>query len=314
MTPKHAREQRLRVAVVFFWILVASAWAGLEASAAQPSDAAKSPLGGTLKVPDERPVDGTSAGWSNDGQFWVVDLEPIALRMFGADPSARSGLARAGSGGASGRESSSPPAEGAKEAKKAPASKQEGEAAPASPGGRARGEPGSERVYWYFLYNLRNPSSEDREIFVNVTAVSDGIRQYSDVYVPEVERAIERKEKGPLWGKTDEFELLSKRDPKDPKYHYVTLPAKSTRQCVAIFRPIDPNASKITIRVTGLSNEIRRSKKDDGTEELEHRVLELQYTRPGDEYGIALDTFKFVGKEWTKRKVPLVRPGAASGG
>ncbi|MGQ9591713.1 MAG: hypothetical protein ACUVYA_15625 [Planctomycetota bacterium] len=273
--------QRLLAAAspAFGALVSASLIASGPSRAGEPDRVPGSGLGGTVKAPDEKVTEGTSAGWSNDGQFWVIDLEPSALRMYAPE---------------------TPPGVPSRGALADPSKK---------PGREA-----SERVYWYFVYTLHNSSSTDRDVFVNVSAVSDGKRTYADSYLPHIEKGIERREKGPLWGKTDEFELLSKRDPKDPKYHYVTLPAKGTRNCVAVFSPIDPNASKITIRVTGLSNEILRLKKEDGAEELQDRVLEIRYVRPGDEYAVGLDTFKFVGKEWTKRKMPLSVPEGASKG
>jgi hypothetical protein len=168
------------------------------------------------------------------------------------------------------------------------------------------------RVYWYLLYDLKNASKEDRQVYVTVTATSDDRVKYSDVFLPSVEKAIERKEREPLWGKTDEFEILSKRDTKDPKYRYVELKAGATRKCVAVFNRFDANASKIKMTVTGLSNELRTVVKDDGTKELEERVRELYYERPGDEYEVTADSFKLTGKDWVKRRVPLAAPKDAA--
>lgn len=165
---------------------------------------------------------------------------------------------------------------------------------------------GAGRVFWYMLYTLENKTDEDLEIFVSVTATSDDKKVYSDLFLPSVEKAIEKKEHEPLWGKTDEMAVLAKRKPEDPKYRYMTLEAKQKRRCVAVFNAIDPNASEITINVAGLSNEIQRVVADDGTQLLAERVRQLRYTRPGDEYGVSVDSFKLVSKEWVKREVPLL--------
>jgi hypothetical protein len=168
------------------------------------------------------------------------------------------------------------------------------------------------RVYWYLLYDLKNGSKEDRQVYVTVTATSDDKVKYSDVFLPSVEKAIERKEKEPLWGKVDEFDVLSKRKPDDPKYRYVVLKAGETRKCVAVFNRFDVNASKIKISVTGLSNEMRTVAKDDGTKEIEERVREYYYERPGDEYEVTADSFKLTGKDWVKRRVPMAAPKDAA--
>jgi hypothetical protein len=172
---------------------------------------------------------------------------------------------------------------------------------------------GAGKVYWYLVYTLGNSGKEDRSCFVNITAVSDNNKQYSDLYLPSVERAIERKEGQPLWGKTDEYEIVSKRKPDDPKYNYIPLKAGEKRSCVAVFNRLDPNANKITISVSGLSNEIRYVPKEDGTKELEERVRELYFERPGDEYAITADSFKAVGKEWVRKKTQLADSKQPSG-
>jgi hypothetical protein len=172
---------------------------------------------------------------------------------------------------------------------------------------------GAGRVYWYLTYNLKNAGGEDRDVFLEISASSDNGRTYSDMYLPSVEREVEKKEADPnLWGKADIHALASKRERDDPKYGYFTLKAGEKRRCVAVFNRLDLNANKITIRVAGLSNEIGRVVKDDGTKELEERIRELYYERAGDEYAATLDTFVMKGRDWTKRRVTAA-VGAPSG-
>jgi hypothetical protein len=162
---------------------------------------------------------------------------------------------------------------------------------------------GQGRVYWYMIYTLANPAKEDRQVYLNVTATSENDKRYSDLFLPSVERAIEKKENMPLWGKTDEFDIISKRQPRDPKYHYVTLKAGEKRTCVAVFNRLDPNANKINILVSGLSNEVREVVKEDGARFLEERARELTFERPGDEHAMTLDSFKLVKKAWVRKQV-----------
>ncbi len=170
---------------------------------------------------------------------------------------------------------------------------------------------GSEKVYWYMLYTLSNPSKESRETYLQVSASSDHEKEYADLFLPSVEKAIERKENAPLWGKTDLFETSRKKKPTDPKYSYTVLKPGEKRACVAVFNRLDPNANKITIRVAGLSNEIREIAKDDGSRLLEERVREFQFERPGDEHAITLDSFKLIGKDWVKKQTAAVRKAGA---
>jgi hypothetical protein len=166
---------------------------------------------------------------------------------------------------------------------------------------------GARRVFWYMLYELSNPSDEDRQLFVNITATSDHNKRYADLFLPSVERAIEKKERRVLWGKVDQFMLIRKRKPKDPKYNYITLKAREKRFCVAVFNRLDPNANHITISVSGLSNEIRESIADDGTRLLGEGMREFYFKRAGDEHDITLDSFKPAGRAWTRREIPAPR-------
>jgi hypothetical protein len=163
---------------------------------------------------------------------------------------------------------------------------------------------GAGRVYWYMIYDLRNTGESERDLFIEITATSDNGKTYSDMYLPSVERAIEKKEADPnLWGKTDRQALSSKRERNDPKYNYFTLAPGEKRRCVAVFNRLDPNANKITIRVAGLSNEIGSVAKDDGSKDLEERIREFYFERAGDEYAPTLDTFVLRGKDWVKRRI-----------
>jgi hypothetical protein len=170
---------------------------------------------------------------------------------------------------------------------------------------------GTGRVYGYLVYTLANTTKEDREVFVEISATSENGKQFSDIFLPSVEREIEKKEgDSTLWGKADLFALQKKKKPDDPKYNYMTLKAGERRNCVAIFNRLDPNAQKLKIQVAGLSNEVRKITKEDGTRELEERVRELQFERSGDEYAITLDTFVLTGKAWAKKRVPASSPAA----
>ncbi len=164
---------------------------------------------------------------------------------------------------------------------------------------------GSGRVYWYLVYSLRNKTGEDREIYVNVTATTDNKRHYSDMYLPNVELAAERKEGRSLWGKTDENRELAKRDPKSPVYQYFPLGADQQRECIAVFNRFDPAATRVRVRLAGLSNDIRVETRDDGTEVIVSRVYEVTFHRVGDEFEILKDKFDRQRATWTKVETPL---------
>ena len=72
---------------------------------------------------------------------------------------------------------------------------------------------GAGSVYWYMIYELNNKTGQDRDVYINVTARTDGKTKYCDLFLPAVERAAEVKERREFWGKTDQFKVLAKRDP-----------------------------------------------------------------------------------------------------
>lgn len=167
-------------------------------------------------------------------------------------------------------------------------------------------------VYWYLVYTLKNATGEDRDLYVNVTATTDGKKHYADLFLPSVEKAAETKEGHNLWGKTDQFKILAERDPRDPKYNYFTLKANEEKRCIAVFNRFDPTADRITIHVAGLTGGIRETTGEDGAKVLIQRLRELSFERPGDEFAITLDSFRLKEERWIKREVRLA-PADGSG-
>jgi hypothetical protein len=169
--------------------------------------------------------------------------------------------------------------------------------------------PGKGRVYWYMLYTLENKSGEEREFYLSITAECNRKKAYSDLFLPLVEREIERREGRRLWGQSDRVEILAQRDPEQEKYNYTTIGARQKLSCVAVFNPLDPNASKITIGVSGLSNDVEGRDEDDGSTTIREKVFLLHFERPGDEYQVTLDRFHLVGREWTRRSAKIEPSG-----
>jgi len=168
------------------------------------------------------------------------------------------------------------------------------------------------RTFWYMIYEIENKSDEDQDVFLAISATGDRGREYSDLFQPSVERAIEDQEKRPLWGKTDKFEkVLAAREPGDHKYSYETIRAGEKRLCVAVFNPFDPTSKNLAIRVKGLTNDIDVVTDPDGTTLLKQRVRVIHVRRPGDEFGFGADGFKDLHAEWvvetTKWELPPER-------
>ena len=84
---------------------------------------------------------------------------------------------------------------------------------------------------------------------------------------------------------------------------YVTFSPGDSRECVAIFNPLDPEADEIKIFVHGLVNDLKLEPLGEGRFRIEERVLKLTFVRPGDEIYTSLDRITFKGKEW----LPMVQ-------
>ena len=148
-------------------------------------------------------------------------------------------------------------------------------------------------------------AKQDREYYLSTYAKADTKKTYADVFLPGVERSVERHLRQKRYGQDDRFKILKKRDPSDDRYHYTTIKAGQKLRCIAVFDKLDPNANSIRIDVYGLSNDIREIKQDDGTLLIEERVRVLTFKRLGDEFQIDQDSFKSLRKEWTKKSVKL---------
>lgn len=150
------------------------------------------------------------------------------------------------------------------------------------------------RIYWYLRYSLTNKGKDTAEFFVTLLARSDKDRTYADLALPIVEKKIERKEQKDLHSKAD---VLAEGKTIDTYEEYAS---GQSRNCVAIFNPIDPEADFITVDVHGLVNDIETEKLEGGVVRVHERVLRLKFARPGDEFYTSLDQFTFKSKEWIK--------------
>ena len=164
---------------------------------------------------------------------------------------------------------------------------------------------GKGRTFWYMVYSLENKSGAERNFFLSISAKSDRKRGYSDLFLPSVEKAIERQEDRPLWGKADKFKVLKDKSLGERKFSYTRIKAGEKRLCVAVFNKFDPNAKNITIRVTGLSNDIEVISDPGGRTLLRERIRLIHLSRPGDEYEITNDSFKNLRMEWRKESTEV---------
>ena len=159
---------------------------------------------------------------------------------------------------------------------------------------------GKGKTYWYMVYSLENKTGADRNFYLSISGKSDRKKTYADLFLPSVEKAIERQEDRPLWGKADKFKVLKDKSAGERKFSYTRIKDGEKRLCVAVFNRFDPNAKNITIRVTGLSNDIEVISDLGGRTLLKERIRLLHLSRPGDEYEITNDSFKNLRMEWVK--------------
>lgn len=163
---------------------------------------------------------------------------------------------------------------------------------PGEDGVRDAGPADSGRIYWYLRYTLVNKGNNDASFFVSLSAHSDKDRKYRDLALAPVEKKVERIERRPLHSKAD---MLAEGKPLDAREEY---PAGQSRDCVAIFNPLDPEADTIIVEVRGLLNDLVVEKLAGDRVRITERVLRLTFERPGDEFYTALDQFVFKGKKW----------------
>ena len=172
-------------------------------------------------------------------------------------------------------------------------------------------------TYWYLVYTIENKTGQDRSAYISVTARSNKGKSYAAIYLPDLETMIERKVGKPLWGKADVYASITGggKDAADAgdgekkdraSLNYSNFKAKEVRDCVAVFNQLDPNASKITITVDGLSNDLHLVERENGGRQIESRALVLEYERPGDEYEMNLDQFRPSRRAYWLKKVTEV--------
>ena len=168
--------------------------------------------------------------------------------------------------------------------------------------------------YWYMIYRVENKTGRDRQAFIAVGARSDKGKSYSSVHLPDVEAQIERKVGRPLWGRTDESEILRERAKEGEAaaekgaFNYFPFKSGESRECLAIFSKLDPGTSKVTVGVEGLSNDLNLVQKEGGGRQVISRVYGLDLERVGDEYAVGLDQFRLLKEGWTKKVTDLVVP------
>ncbi|MFN0057102.1 MAG: hypothetical protein ACKVX7_01475 [Planctomycetota bacterium] len=158
--------------------------------------------------------------------------------------------------------------------------------------GAANAIPKAGRIYWYLPYTLTNESGRDAKFFVSVRASSDKGRKYSDLALPHVARKVERLERRKLQSKVD----LVDKDKQLTAYQ--EFKAGETRECVAIFNPLDNEADTIVVKLYGLVNDILREPLGADKLRVTERVLQVTYSRPGDEFYTSLDKFKLTDQKW----------------
>lgn len=160
-------------------------------------------------------------------------------------------------------------------------------------------------TYWYMVYTLENKTGAERNFYLSITARSDRKKTYSDLFLPSVEKAIERQEGRPLWGKADKFKKLRDKSAGERKFSYTKIKDGEKRLCVAVFNSFAPTSKNITIRTTGLSNDMEIITDPDGRTFLRERIRLMHLSRPGDEYEITLDSFKNLRMEWVKESTEV---------
>lgn len=190
--------------------------------------------------------------------------------------------------------------------------------------------------YWYLVYKLKNKHKElVRPFFLDIRAYSDRGKnkvEYHDTWIPDVYEEIRRQ-----LGLRENAQLLSMRqvsmkpegeqnegpalgDTKSYKTAQIALPKLQPGEevtCVAIFKNFHPEMDRLVIRVRGLSNWSLLSEKfyeaqpNSHDRTIREAVLELHYSRPGDEFAHGTDPIVYETTKWVddERQIKSDLPG-----
>lgn len=182
---------------------------------------------------------------------------------------------------------------------------------------------GDVETYWYLPYTITNKDAVPHSYFLDITAVSDRGRKewrYHDVWIPDVYEEVRKhmglregdqllSQKNVSMNPPGKGNVLPKLDNVETRETaQIALPEiqpGETLRCVAIFMPFHEEMDRLVISVAGLTNSSVFSKQDyEAPEDQPNRrvireaVLELHYSRPGDEFAHGQDPIVFVRRRW----------------
>lgn len=146
-------------------------------------------------------------------------------------------------------------------------------------------------AHYYLTYSVTNGTDEARDARLRVELRTDTEKVYADRYDTAVAEKAKKKHKMDSLSST--FGLRSE-----------ALESGASKDAIAVFGQLDPNADELEVRVYGLWDPIYRDLK--GRTWSERRVLVLKYERPGDEYGRASDTVRFVSSKQEVEGEPVL--------
>ncbi len=140
---------------------------------------------------------------------------------------------------------------------------------------------GKTKTVWYLAYTLTNNSGQDAPLApVHFRLDTDTDKTYREMTHKKAEELLEKK-----WDR----KLVTSRERED------TLADGDTMRGLAIFGELDEETDKIVITVTGLEDVVYRV----GTKRFyQKRGLQLEWSRPGDEYFTERDPLKFKKRSW----------------
>lgn len=194
---------------------------------------------------------------------------------------------------------------------------------------------GDFKSYWYMTYTLVNEDEDDHKFLLDIVAESDKGFAYHDGYHPRVASLIARRHRlEPEELRTSrevslalprDSSLKQEADPEtaSPQYDDLSPTARRSKaneyaadlrvprqinlpvlkageiwRCVAVFDRWDNEFDHLTIRVSGLTNDVVIKSERPHERSVTERVLELRYERPGDEFWTPDDLLTFLDRKW----------------
>ena len=141
--------------------------------------------------------------------------------------------------------------------------------------------------YTYVVYKVTNNTSQDVDFFPTFQIEADDETVTCANVSPKVANVVS--------------ERFGRKILDSNKVRGILKPGE-TRDGIAIFSGVDPASDTLTLYAYGFSGDLKTSRDAEGKVETLYRTYKLVYSRPGDEFVVAIDPVTLKSTEWIWRE------------